>query len=402
MKMTTMKKVVINFVVFLVLAEAASYLLIGKYQQLVDDMAESHFIGRVQLWNFEQIKRPHPFFGYLPPQKDSFERLDYLTLEPDNSIFRIGVFGGSVGEMLVKFWHRKEVLQNLLKRHPFFKNRSIEIYKFALGGYRQPQQFNIASLYGRSMDFVINVEGFNELTYQSELNFPLYYPLEVISHSYFSQPQAAIKTEKMLQRYNRTLSRAQWIDKFSWWNLPKLLLLVRQYQDGKKIKVTYDELKKFTRAFQYKPGVNHLELNRQFWIKMSCLQQTVLDQFGVPSLYFSQPVAFVDGLKELSSEEKSMVASADYKLIFGDTYHAALEENQSLDLIDSQFNYVDATKVFNGINDTLYIDGCCHLNRKGSRIFSQLIADKIIKVLEARKGLSRPCDLSKLLENKQQ
>ncbi len=114
----------------------------------------------------------HPHFGYVrrpggSTGRDGFSVTDIKLHRPNGeSVFLVGLFGGSVAEGLGAYEYHSGILKELLGKVPSLEGRNIEVYTIAQGAWKQPNQLVALAYYlsrGVRFDLVINVDGFNEL-----------------------------------------------------------------------------------------------------------------------------------------------------------------------------------------------------------------------------------------------
>ncbi len=89
---------------------------------------------------------PHPYFGYVNPgpHQHAVTTLDARTGDD----YVIGIFGGSVAQRFADFLlHRPDYQARFRDAIPAVGDRNIRLVNLAEGGYKQPQQFVVASFY---------------------------------------------------------------------------------------------------------------------------------------------------------------------------------------------------------------------------------------------------------------
>ena len=105
---------------------------------------------------------PHPYVGHVRPQR--LRQLEQFRDDRDPNEYVIAILGGSVADDFAKYINDNpeyfETLKSLLST---IQDRQIKIINLAGGGYKQPQQFFMASYILPQADMTINIEGFNEI-----------------------------------------------------------------------------------------------------------------------------------------------------------------------------------------------------------------------------------------------
>ncbi|MCC7405527.1 MAG: hypothetical protein IT288_14105, partial [Bdellovibrionales bacterium] len=126
--------------------------------------------------SFTYDYRAHPYLGFRNP----YSLKDLETIQANNKPpeeFWIGVFGGSVAEGFVADQGVRSLFESQLKDLPSVAGRKIRVLELANGGYKQPQQLILYTLYGEKLDLVINLEGVNETSdFMLGHHFPLDFP----------------------------------------------------------------------------------------------------------------------------------------------------------------------------------------------------------------------------------
>src|SRR5690606_34769316 len=86
----------------------------------------------------------------------------------------VGIVGGSVA--LGFSLEGDAALARILTQHPRLTGRRVTFVRLCLGGYKQPQQLLTISYLlslGAEFDFVVNIDGFNEVVLPAIENVPV-------------------------------------------------------------------------------------------------------------------------------------------------------------------------------------------------------------------------------------
>ena len=95
------------------------------------------------------------------------DELERLHENRNNSQYVIAILGGSVADQLAKYIiSHPKYFEQLREAIPEIGDRPIRVVNLALGGYKQPQQFIVASYFVESLDLTVNVDGLNEIAAQ--------------------------------------------------------------------------------------------------------------------------------------------------------------------------------------------------------------------------------------------
>ena len=352
----------------------------------------------------------HPYLGYVlspSPNSDSVNLYGFLgdppPLEPlaENSTrLIIGIFGGSVAQLMVETATR--TLAEELALSECFAGRSIEIVNFALPGVKQPQQLltlNYFLTLGMHLDLVITLDGFNEIVLPAAENerqgvFP-FYPRS------WRQQVAGIKDVQLMRRVGaiefwqdlrRDAARVvdQSVLQYSY--LANFIWLLSDRVIGRNVNLRQVDLA-VEEGKQKAQGGGYLargpkreyatddERYRDFaavWSRSTALMSKLAGSVGIPSYHFLQPNQRVPGSKPFTPEERETALrkghSYDRPARLGYPYLIRAGAMLAADGIE----YSDLTMVFEGVEEPLYIDDCCHVNEEGSRLLAKEIA-KVIR-----------------------
>ena len=110
------------------------------------------------------------------------------------------------------------------------------------------------------------------------------------------------------------------------------------------------------------------------WANSSLLIHGISRAKGIAYFHFLQPNQYVRGTKELNSEERRTVflTASPFKEGAEKGYPYLIAAGRAL--ADAGVSFHDRTKLFAGITETIYVDDCCHYNRKGYRLLASDVA----------------------------
>ena len=112
--------------------------------------------------------RGHPAHYPVSPYGYADKGSPILTRSPYKVI--IGILGGSVAWSF--HMHATDRLRTLLQENPEFAGKDLVFVNLAVSGYKQPQQLmtlNYMLVLGGQFDFIINIDGFNDVVlYEAE------------------------------------------------------------------------------------------------------------------------------------------------------------------------------------------------------------------------------------------
>ena len=347
----------------------------------------------------------HPYLGYLafPPNKP---RLDdgawineasfYLPEAPifdQSDALVIGITGGSVAGQFLQMG--RKALAEELAAHPSFSGRELRFVGLAAGGYKQPQQLMALSYVlamGGRLDILINIDGFNEVALHATSNarqgvapiFPLHWYFRAVEDELLTTKLAAI--DELRQRRK---SRAEWAleSVFGRTWLGRAGWLVADRWLERAVRNRERELSETNRVADILRGGPHLEEDAlddqvRVWREASVQLQRLAAANGIQYFHALQPNQYVEGSKVLTDEELEMAYKPDRELATGvvQGYPLLLEASRELEAASVRF--LDLTPLFEDVDETIYVDDCCHMNELGNQFIAHAIAQFILSYTE--------------------
>ncbi len=358
--------------------------------------------GITNTWQFVEVI--HPYLGFVmdPNRNDkSLNISDYGFMGKTEPVFSrkknelvIGIFGGSFAQ-LTGLISKDRLIEKL---EPLNKNVTILI--FSLGGYKQPQQLITLSYLlslGTVFDVVVNIDGFNEIALPPvdnlKKNVNPFYP------RIWKYRVAGIKTptlNKMLARlFVLKQERVKWSNVYNRFGLyrsislciiwdakllalekerTKILLAIKHYKSDKLADyiITGPE-------YSFTEGQEMFDDLAHHWMRSSIQMKNLCEANNIAYYHFLQPNQYVKGSKPMGKEEMSVAIQDDfiYKPFVMPGYSSL--RKFSVELIDQDVNFKDLTMIYSNIEEPLYVDACCHTNKKGFDIVADIISETILK-----------------------
>ena len=348
----------------------------------------------------------HPFLGFVrdPTFEGSRFKLNDLGFfdsappaGPAADRLTVGIFGGSVAVGL----SRSRRLVEELEASPALAGKQVWVRSFALGGYKQPQQLialNYALAVGEDFDVVVNLDGFNDVALApgehaaSGLNpfYPRRWPRRV-SNLPNVDSQRLIGEIAYLE--SRRAGRGGWCSQapLAWsptCHLGWKLVDRRAAQRLATLREALSQQRASQRQYlalgprvELGTGEELLEELAELWRRSSLQMHQVCAARGIPYLHFLQPNQYFPGSKPLSREERRQAFDSEHawaQIIPAAYPHLGRAGEQ---LAASGVGFHDLRMVFAGVEDTLYVDPCCHFNKQGVDLVASAIARAIIREL---------------------
>jgi hypothetical protein len=269
----------------------------------------------------------------------------------------------------------------------------------ALGGFKQPQQLIALNYFvslGAAYDYVINLDGFNEIVLPFSDNRPYgIFPSFPRHWNVYSQKlldrditlllgtQAYLKAKQGSDatRFATSLIRYSNFALFIW--------KIRDQQYSKKIfdaetqlreKLVNAELEPQTRGpgYSFSDTTSFFEEQVKYWAQCSKQMHALATQSGFSYFHFLQPNQYLEGSKILTEEELEIAyeqGNFAYKDAVRKAYPMLISEGAALS--KSGVIFIDLTMLFREEKASIYADKCCHLNKRGY----DLIVTQIVSVI---------------------
>lgn len=327
-----------------------------------------------------QTWKPHPYFGlvYNLPVANNHgfaTKYDFPYRKKDGDIV-VAMLGGSAADFLAseKFqWEEK--LKKEIKK---FQNKNVVFINLAIGSFKQPQQFFVATKYLDFIDIFINLDGFNEIDivkngFKKELqDLPYLYLINSIGVRDISELPYSLKLGHFVKVFLIDVWQNTVLQKSKLYEL--LLVKTKRFITNK----TYLYLQSDTNQLSSDSYFIRTTHAVNIWQKYTKLQHNVVKAENKRAFFFLQPNQYVKESKVLTDLEKQTAISEPDKNTSRITT-GYLQLRQALaDLKKQSIAAYDLSLAFRNTKETLYIDNCCHWNDLGNL----LLQEKIIAVLK--------------------
>ncbi|MCG3175124.1 MAG: hypothetical protein MOGMAGMI_00046 [Candidatus Omnitrophica bacterium] len=355
----------------------------------------------------------HPYLGYVmddPTERDPYGFLNYFPIVQKRSSDKIivAITGGSVALQL--YDNAIDTLIEELKTGEAFKDREIVAVRFAVGGYKQPQQLialNYLLAVGGEYDIVINIDGFNEAVLSLSENvpkgvsplFPRNWALQVgpLSDerllSYVYEGARIRKARVVLARaFGARIVRDSYALHLVWENLDRFLL-ARKFRINREANKRYGAARTYLAQGPSRAYADDEQLRAEIvdvWQRCSRLMSELSKANGIEYFHFLQPSQYLPGSKPLTDVEMREAVSTeiDYGTHLKSVYPRMIAAGHELKKEGVHFK--DLTILFASDYRTMYSDTCCHLNKEGYRIMAREIAKYVRQRYRVSTGSEGP------------
>jgi len=328
----------------------------------------------------------HPYFGFIANRQRAsvnsagFHSQFTYPYHRQPGDYVIGVFGGSVAENFVTGGGVSDLTEALRKSMPALKEKNLIVLNMAGGASKQPQSYLIASFYAGMFDMTINLDGFNEVTFDANWrNYPSYYP----QFSSFFFPADSLKNLNLhlaivLNSWRFTI--VSWAQGNSSIFSSGGLTMVAAAAVGAVNRITFYLYDEWSTHPEYLPTLSKEQFANEAvenWRNFTHKQAKLMAAWNTKSFFFIQPNLHNPNSKPLSELEKAK-ASLGYatRLDVGAQYEK-LEEARA-QLAREKLKVFNLSEIFKDVTETVYIDSCCHLNELGNRYLARAMARAIV------------------------
>lgn len=426
--------IAINVLVFLVLAEAAGLL---AYWKKHDAIFYTH--DRSGLTNdpnkFKILSTIfHPYLGYInrlsplalnKPQESVGSWLtnnrgfqfsskykghsgkaetyccDYPYQGGENEVL-VGVFGGSVAAGFSLTVQATQEFAKALGESEKFRGKKITVLQFGVAGYRQPQQVQILSYMaslGQRLDYVVNIDGFNEAI-TTHRNF------KANAEPAFPADDIWGDQGRRLERLARSGATPAFME-LSWYRLKGVLSRREALRCGFAVCYLWHTMHEYRYAMlegdahsrlsdkeyegsQYiswrRPSLHSKPLitdstipegTTELWANSSRAMSRLSTAVGARYLHVLQPNQWAEPGYTPKSEAHNYVwvppiLKAAYKLM--------RIRGQSLAASEPNMTFLDAAVLLPAKQSELFSDDCCHYTPPGNSLLANAIAKALIAI----------------------
>ena len=398
---TSILKFSFGFIIFLIILEATSkivaYFGYGYLKKPSEIISEDKL--NIYIQDLEKVSKctyynslfPHPYLGWVHwnnpkcsgplVNSDGFISSEF-PIKNDENFFDILITGGSVAQQFgpgecknKKNNFCRDFLSEALEKYKSMNNQNIRVFNAGAGAYKHPHQSIIATLFGKSFDLIISIEGFNEhYMLNDKVPKKLSYPannFNISTNDFYINNNLTKYVLKFLLFYKNLPNKLNLINSSHFHALSYRLL--KRFFETNMITVN-EKRENFSNLWKYKKSelenINIDELkyeNLVFYWKNFIASSS---SNGAKGIIILHPVPQL--FKTLSDVEKKITNHRNYKEIF----LKMAEEAEKLRSNESLMIY-DFLNIFSEYEETIYTDHS-HMNAKGNEIMAINLRDILI------------------------
>lgn len=347
----------------------------------------------------------HPYLGYIPlptrrPRlddgawinEDGFYQRDSPIFDQSDALI-VGITGGSVAGQFLQLG--RAALAEELAGHPRLAGRKVRFVGLAFGGFKQPQQLMALSyvlVMGGSLDLLINIDGFNEVALHDTANAlqgvaPIY-PRDW----YFRAVQDELLTGELttlrkLRLRRRSRARAAQTSLFGRTWTGRAVWLVLDRFTARASREKEQDLRSTAQPRDVQRLGPHFEQDVlagqvRIWREASLQLHRLCTANGIEYFHALQPNQYVEGSKVLTEEERTQAYHPDHEYAPGAVrgYPLLIAGGRQLEELGVRF--LDLTPLFKDVDQTIYVDDCCHMNELGNRLMGRAIGQFVLSTMD--------------------
>lgn len=338
---------------------------------------------------------------------------DYREL-PDEDLV-IGVFGGSVAAQLAMIGG-DAIVGQIESRHPALSG-SVRVLNFGEGAFKQPQQLMVLTemiLLGVPFDFVVNLDGFNEVTIGAKDATEGYHPILPSRSHYLGVVKAStgalspreieltaeiLRCRRGINEWIAALHERPWIRRSALAQAVTGTLVTRLRHRARQLEAELQEAPGGEDVVAPIPdpclGASESsdrcqELIGGIWRDSSLAMAALARQAGAAYLHYLQPNQYVPESKPLSEEERKLAykEKSQFARAVRAGYPVLLRQGE--ELRRQHVDFRDLTMIFQGRQETIYRDVCCHFNWQGNQAIGEEIGRRIAEEITQRRRDGNP------------
>ncbi len=372
----------------------------------------SHGPGTTTLATHDPGNIAHPYIGvaydpethpglhdgefHVPINTLGFPDNDQPLQQRSHDRFLIAIVGGSCAFHLSV--QGEATLREHLEDHPLLAGRNVTIINLAAPTFKQPQQvmaLNYVMALGAEFDAVLNLDGLNELALARDTAdagvfaaYPRMWMYRVArSTSNALLPEVERLNSLLAQRIE--LARRACRSPFRRSSLANVWWMFRDRRLGRQLQTVSQHLHdahqrhghNYELAGPRQTTPDDETFCRQLadlWRNSSLLLHALCESRGTIYLHALQPNQYVPHSKPMGEEERE-TAIDDSTVYSKSVRHGyPLLQKRGRELSRQGVRFVDLTRLFEDIDQPIYIDSCCHYNQVGNRLLAERLAQELL------------------------
>ena len=349
-------------------------------------------------------ERIHPYYGFTSQGIDR-DLNQFPPPQRQEGVVLIALTGGSVSRQVAPAFHK--ALETWFRRH------DIPLWPVVLelgnGAWKQPQQVIIIAYMlslGGEFDIIVNLDGHNELV-NPHTNYFDFGVFPFYPHRWDNLMARRLPAEQktLISRIYALRQRQERLDALASgpWRRLALYGIVNRYLQERattQILTLNHELADAAPIGSNKallgpvlnPAPDEYDLRQMalfVWQRSSLVLADLSRAHGAEYYHFQQPNQYIPDSKPLTDEELELYYHPEIGTIAAYRDGYPLLRRLGDELRQQGINYYDLTQIFADNRETLYNDGCCHLNWIGNEILAENMVQRLAPALRNRAALAQ-------------
>jgi len=343
--------------------------------------------------------RLHPYVGFdlgiaERLRAEELQRMDAVQQDEIDVL----ILGGSVAAQLGN--ECQQQIESALARDPAWTGRTVNVTSHGQGGFRQPQQIHLL-LYLLSIGFepeiVVELDGFNEVVLGAVNASQGVHPAlpwignwaPVASHAPLS-PEVLDQVDSARREQRASAALFERADSLGLFHSALASFFVQRSleQSYGRYADAYDAYQEFlatpaVRTYCIGPPLtlsenDAIELSASIWAQCSLDMDALCRRRSIRYVHVLQPTLHDKGSKPLTEQERRRGAQPEEWARAARIGYPLLRKHGQ-GLAEQGLEFLDASQVFNKVEETLYQD-VCHFSLEGNR----LLANALLAQLQAK------------------
>jgi hypothetical protein len=373
--------------------------LLGPIQRFVP--------ANVGIAQADGARRPilHPYYG-SEDEHDTGGVLWHFRADAQPGDFAVLLVGGSVAAALGG--DERAAFESAFARMPALAGRRIVFLNGAHAAHKSPQMVNRVALllsFGYRPDVVIALDGFNETALALDNASGQMNPLwpsapvwgAVVAQAGAGSPE---RMEILLEIWDLHEESRRFVERTraiglhhtalgSRYTLSRLDSMSRRRNELQTALIALGETSSDPRSRRQAggPDFDHdpasvLDVSVRGWAESSRSLRALCESRGIAYVHVLQPALFDAGSKTPTADEARIQNPSDAWLRGARAGYPLLRAKAE-ELVSGGEEFVDASRVFAGLSETVYLDPC-HLNARGNQLLCEFIVSHLPADLASR------------------
>jgi len=345
--------------------------------------------------------KAHPYLGFMTEDGtgDNYYFIDSRVYVPQKDEVTIGIFGGSVATNLALGMHTHRRFYDAIQ--PLTKKK-IKILNFANAAFKQPQSLlALAYAYakGQKLDYILLLDGFNEIfctQLNEEVGIPYDYPDAVIFAPLIALSGKGSQNQSYMENYTSITRKMHFYEELCRTPSPQALALVKVAKKSLAAVVAWSAKRDFNRFYNftnvdtkdgifYIPPVQHTDIfkkSAELWKNAAVAMRILGTAYGAKMFHYIQPNQYYS--KHHFSEHERAIAFVQKEgraESIRKGYDAMMTSAAQLNAAGNKV--IPLVDLYDDVKEEVYVDNCCHYNKRGEEILQDRIAKDLAADINA-------------------